>query len=390
MIPFARVLMYGNIIAPPAGMRKINSYGLGHLFLSTDDKLYAYGENNASRFGSGSSDAITGGVAKLVLDGVAMIYCHPAYTICLMKDGSFKAAGNLGIFGLGIQLSFVDVSAIFAPVGDVVKVVITRRAVPGNSTVYALNSTGVLYAMGSNNRGQMGNGSAGSIGSFVQINTDCKDVVSCNYETVVVLKNNNTAWFCGNYGLTAGSSDIKVFTDIGDTNILTINSDGYGGCLLYTKSNGLYIRGLVNAMYGLTFTTGAQESNRLAVLPFTFNASTFRYWTDPEGQLQSCWIQNSSTGLRYGTGSSSIGRLGFKVESASGLSFQEQDIELPEGIVVQSISSGNQYSAIIGSDGIVYGSGAFSGFGSFTGEQLVNFPSSNPTLYHYTKIGLGI
>ena len=395
MLPFARMVKYGNKIPPPAGIRKINTYGLGHLFLTTDGKLFAYGSNNEYRFGTPTT-SIVGGVPSLVLINVAMIYCHPAYTICLMNDGTYMAAGNLSQFGLGSQTSFVDVSSFFSTLGTITKIAITRRETPGTSTIYALNSTGILYAMGSNNRGQFGNNTlTGKIGEFVQINTNCKDVVTCSYETVVVLKNDNTAWFCGNYGLTSGSSDIKVFTNIGDTDILSINSDGSGGSLLYTKSTGLYVRGLLTPLYGLTYTSGSQGTNRLAVLPFTYDSANFRYWTDPEGQGPSCWIQDLSTGTRYATGStnSSNGRLGFSVPSASGNSFREQVINLPEGtstMTVLSVGMGNNYSALISTDGIVYGSGAFNGYGAYPGTEVVNYPGSNPTLFQYEPIKLGI
>lgn len=395
MLPFVRMLEYGNKAPEPVGIRKINTYVLGHLFLTTDGRLFAYGTNNAYRFGIPNT-SIDGGVPSLVLINVAMIYCHPAYTICLMDDGTYMAAGNLRQFGLGSQTSFVDVSSFFSTLGTITKIVITRRESQVTSTIYALNSDGILYAMGSNNRGQFGNNTlTGTIGEFVQINTNCKDVVSCSYETVVVLKNDNTAWFCGNYGFTSGSNDIKVFTNIGDTDILSINSDGNGGSLLYTKSTGLYVRGLSTDMYGLTYTSGSQENNRLVVLPFTYDSANFRYWTDPEGLGPSCWIQDLSTGTHYATGSTNInnGRLGFTVPSASGTSFREQGINLPEGtspITVLAVGMGVNYSALISTDGIVYGSGAFNGYGAYPGTELVNYPDTNPTLYQYERIKLGI
>lgn len=390
MIPFARILNYGNVLPKPAGLKKINTYGLGHLFLTEDGDLYAYGTNSGGRFGTGNTDPISGGKARLVLSGVSMIYCHTYFTIAAMMDGTWKAVGSIVAFNLPITHTWTDVSSYFSTLGAIKKVSITRRDNAGNATVYALTYDGILYGMGSANRGQLGTGTTtSSLGVFKQINTNCSDVVNVAYETVVVLKSDGTVWFTGNYGLTSGTTDIKSFTSIGETGVLSIHGDGLGGELLYVKNNGLYVRGIAQELYNLIPSYGA-GTNWNIVLPFSFSYNNFSIVTDEEGPIPSAWISNGTTHYGSGPQTSLSGRMGYTVSSSDGKSFTLQTMTLPPDVKMGSVSSGGYHSSIIGTDGKFYGSGAFGGFTTFPGSALVNYPGVLQSVLYYTQMDLPI
>lgn len=386
MLPFVRMIQYGNVIPGAAGLKKINTYGLGHMFLTDDGDLYGFGTNTGGRFGTGDTNAVSGS-AKLVLSGVLNAWFHTYFTLVLCIDGTWKAVGSLYIFGLSNTYVWTDVTALFNPlVNNIKKIAITPRDAGGEAAVYALTYDGLLYGMGTSTRGQLGS-TVSSLGAFKQINTGCNDVVTVSNDTVCVLKTDGTVWYTG--GVAFSSADVKTFTNIGDTNIKNIYGDGLNGQLLYVKDDGLYVRGISSSIYG--FTTADGKGNNLKVtLPFTFNYTTFRIVTDSEGPAARAWIYDGVNHYGSGQQTSSDGRMGYTVPTSSGSTFTLQTMNLPPTVRMAAATGGGYHTGIIGSDGKFYGSGAFGGFGTFPGSALVNYPGTFPTVLVYTLMDLPI
>lgn len=387
MIPFARVVKYGNRLPVPAGMKKIKSYGLGHMFLTTDGDFYVYGINSNGRFGTGSTDNVTGTPLK-VMSGVADFAMCARCTVLIMNDGTFLACGALSMMGLGTSLTYIDISSIFLNVSGLTKLDFTRRD-SVNYTLYALTSSGDVFGMGYGNRGQLGIGTGNSFGAFIKINENCSDFISTGYETIAVLKKDGTVWYCGNYQFNSVSTDTTVFTSIGATGVTKIWGTGLNGEMAYTTSAGLFVRGISGSRFGLEFTAANRGSNLRVTLPFAYNASTFNGWSDETSSLPSFWMTDGIKNYGTGSSSSSVRRMSYVLASNSGSGVGEQDMtNVP--MPIKSVVAGNSYSAIIDENGVVYGSGPFDGFGSTTGESIINYPGNNPTLQFYDKIKLDI
>ncbi|MCU6293961.1 hypothetical protein [Escherichia coli] len=384
MLPFGRMMNYGNEVAPPAGIKKINSFGTSQMILTNTGEVYAYGQNTNWRFGSGSSDEISGGVPQMVMQGVSDMICHPRCTLLRMADGRYLAAGNSTVLGGSSGLNYVDVSSKFEGLGTITKIDFTRRN-NASFTVYALNTDGDLYGIGYGNRGQLGLGTANSLGVFTKINTNCRNFVSCSYETIVALKNDNTAWFCGNYQFVSTSTDVTAFTNLGDTAILNIYGNGLNGELLYTKSDGLYFRGLASNRYGYSFSADQRAINSKITLPFTYDVSTFKILTDEQSSTVSVWISNSDVHYGVGANSSDTNRMGFTNPATpnAGSNFTLQDFSSVHG-TIETVVSASNYTTLINSDGKVFGSGPFND------DSLTYFPGNNPKLMNYAEIKLNI
>lgn len=388
MIPFARISKYGNKAPVPEGIKTINSFGLSHMFLTTSGDVYAYGTNMNGRFGTGDNANIENKPRKLI-SGVLNMYCHNYLTLLQMMDGTFKACGNLHIFNLSTtQYTYTDVTSYFSTVGIIKKIDLCRVSA-ATTTIFVLNTLGTVYALGYGNRGQMGTGTNNSLGGFTQINTACSDLICTGIYTTVILKNDNTVSFSGGISFVNSTNDVTSFTNIGETGVQKIYGTGYNGELIYLKNDGFYVRGITGNRYGLVYNSTNRGLNLKATLPFAFDIQTFELYCDVASTSPSVWITNSL--VHYGSGSSNINskRMGFTISSSTGDTFTEQNFSnVPVPIV--SVVSGNYYSALIGSNGVVYGAGGFGGWDGFDGSLVVNYPGNNPSYAFYDKLNLDI
>ena len=121
------------------------------LYLTNDGKLYGMGANNYGQLGvSGTDDRLT---PVLIDSGVADMSAGSFFTLYVKGDGTLWATGN----NANGQLGLGDTNIRTAPV---------QVPVPGGATVATVSAgqwhtffvtrAGVLYGMGANNYGQLG------------------------------------------------------------------------------------------------------------------------------------------------------------------------------------------------------------------------------------------
>lgn len=203
MIPFARILQYGNI-AP--ALPKINAiYGTyTHGGISYDNgEFYVRGYNVKGQLGIGNYTSITNRwipVRPPASDTTLIIDMFLGYESSTMwTEKNLYVCGSMRAFGMGTSYNLPSWSTFSLPNG-LVTTDIKKIQNSQNSTLMLMNN-GDLYACGMNSFGEFGTGNNTSSSSFILVNTNVKDVflVGDNASSWLI-KNDDTIWRCG-YGL---------------------------------------------------------------------------------------------------------------------------------------------------------------------------------------------
>ena len=180
MLPFGRMLSYGNIKPVPRAI-KVDSIGMGNDSNMAGNWLGAILTESGDLYGMGSTKIVSFGVApkngmglQLVRQNIKNFWLLPNGVLVLQKDGEYFFCGAyaLGIFSNAAQLApfrsagFVNVSSYFTSVGEVVDAVCVGGYDKGPATnpnpVYGskykavltvLNNVGEVFYIGSQEMG---------------------------------------------------------------------------------------------------------------------------------------------------------------------------------------------------------------------------------------------
>ena len=171
--------------------------GEGHgLALKSDGKVYAWGDNWGGQLGNGTTINSTAPVQVSSLTGVTAIAGGWYHSLALKSDGSVWAWGtnNAGQLGNGSTSYFSS-----APVQ--VSGLTSVSAIAGGAMYsLALKSDGTVWAWGSNNYGQLGNGTTTSSSTPVQVSSlTGVTAIAAGSGHALALKSNDTVWAWG-YG----------------------------------------------------------------------------------------------------------------------------------------------------------------------------------------------
>lgn len=169
MIPFARIIKYGNTPVLQPQITQLE-FGINGLYLLYDNgELYYRGRNGSGQLGNGSP-SVAYMQWNLCNTNVKSIIKGPSGTsIAVKNDGTVWGTGSSNIFSTGnyVAYTWVDYTVRFSPLG-----ISNIKSVHGtNSGVYVLMNDGTLYAAGVNTNGQMGMGATGSSSTFIQVAT---------------------------------------------------------------------------------------------------------------------------------------------------------------------------------------------------------------------------
>lgn len=167
MLPFARMLEYGNTVIPEVRLIEkfsISTNGSGVLILYTNGDLYAFGTNTSGKFGTGNTNDITGAWLKIA-SNVRKFSCGTATTIIIKKDGTVQYSGNItnvmpGSFGYGLvnTMVFTDMTAAFSTfdINGIQDIVLNEDE---DNRLWVIDKTNHVYGIGYNTYYALGTGS---------------------------------------------------------------------------------------------------------------------------------------------------------------------------------------------------------------------------------------
>ena len=118
------------------------------------------------------------------------------HLLILKNDGTlwgagFNGYGNLGLGDRGHRTTFTEITYNTDNI---------KQVYCGENYTFILKNDGTLWSCGCNDYGQLGLGDAINRTTFTQITTNTDDIKSvyCGESYVLILKNDNTLWGCGN------------------------------------------------------------------------------------------------------------------------------------------------------------------------------------------------
>lgn len=271
MIPFARLVQYGNTAVVPVvkKYRKIDCSYSCTLVLERDDNLYYFGDPSMGEIPSSTS------VKTLFASNVSDCSIAIQSSLYLTKDGKFIYNGSSVAIGQTpvVQVSNVDITSKFTSITTLDNI---KKFMVSYGCMYFLTNDGNLYGCGNNSNGQLGLGASVFANNFTLIRSSVDDFKSNNNYGLFVLT--------GGVILACGSaSDIGVGLSSGSQRTLTPISrvasipDTYGttldgilatcrtGAVLYSPAN--------NKLYSCGYRGGAFNNGASSDDYRTFNFS---------------------------------------------------------------------------------------------------------------------
>ncbi|EHX8550755.1 hypothetical protein K3335_003758 [Salmonella enterica] len=196
MIPFARILTYGNIREIPY-IKQMNlsfSSNVSYSILLSTGDAYVGGYNAYGQLGLGHKSDRPRSLFKIPESDIKLCTNGIGSTIYISHDDKIFLSGDRAIQNNSGTASgyttFTDISNLFSSINisDI------KKIVPENNTFVLLNN-GELYGIGLNRYGELGVGSTGYF-PLTLIDTDVEDC-SITSQNSVYIKKDGTVWGAG-------------------------------------------------------------------------------------------------------------------------------------------------------------------------------------------------
>jgi alpha-tubulin suppressor-like RCC1 family protein len=333
------------------------------MVLMSDGSIYGCGINQFGQLGDGTSTNRTTLTLMTNTTGKTpqSISCGTNYTMVLMSDGSIYGCG-VNVLG---QLGDGATTSGLTPQTTLIQLTNNTGKTPqsiscGLNHTMILMSDGSIYGCGGNYSGQFGDGTTTNTSTLtLMTNSTGKTPQSifCGNTHTMVLMSDGSIYGCGSNdggqlgdGTTTNRSTLTLMTNsTGKTPQSISCGNGHTMVLMSDKS-----------IYGCGFNINIQLGDGT-----TTNRSTLTLMTNNTGKTPQ-YISCSEThtmifmddGSIYGNGSNSFGELG------DGTTAGKQTFNLinnTTGKTPQSISCGNYHTMVLMIDASIYGCGANSG-----------------------------
>lgn len=386
MLPFVRILEYGNIkpvyepnivkmVAPSAFLNNTL------MLLDKNGYLWGIGGNNSGIFGLGNTTSQNTWVR--IMTNVKNFWCcgNSAYNLVQTNDNRFFYAGtNLwtGASSNTTSTSFVECTSYFEPIGaDNIKEIYTNLR-----SVMLLTNSGVLYAIGDNGNYELGLVGMNLITSFTQTNTNVKKYCSYYNSPSWIIKDDNTAWRCGstsNGTLLTGVAQtfLQAWTQYnpgaGQTCADIAGCNGYLGIFMNTGSSPYPLYGIGSQGAGQLGNNNTSNTNKLTLAPPSISIalediSDFEFFKSYSANTRGI-VYRSGNSL-FGAGYNGYGQLGNNTtNNASGF----VQVQMPSTMKFDSKTSlvaANDNSLFVFANNILYYTG-MTPIGTFIGTKVL-------------------
>lgn len=264
MLPFGRMLQYGNIKQLPKIVKV--SYGYNNLYILYDNgELYGCGANEYLQLNVPGTTIHKGWV--LIADGVEKMWSG-GQNVLYYKNKKFMMHGSMIVLSssaAAIPLGGMDVSSTFPVIEDVKDFSI------GMDSMHYIHSNEVsLYGRGGNSYSTVGGGIPGAQETFTSVfssgvNT-IKDVYGTQYNTIVHISNGDIRG-CGTsqYGSLGVPSSVYTTMLVRATNVQIVGGTS-GSTHVYVGGGSLDYTG-----WQLNGQLGNGLNSNVQVYPFTRN-----------------------------------------------------------------------------------------------------------------------
>lgn len=297
MIPFARMLEYGNTVVKKEIKKLTGSAGTIALLYSTGE-LYMRGENTQLAFGTSAPTDRLNWVK--VLDDVQDVWCGLFHTIALLKNGEYWCAGyyrSLGTTSNTQWVKYQKLHDLITTTGSYPKQIET-----GTQGTHVILQNNNMYCIGFNNTNCLLPGAAGNtLTTFTQTLTSVQKV-SYNMNASLAILMSGEVRVIGNsdnYKLGTGNGTLNAWTKptlpgTYGTKVIDVY-EGYRHTFIFAEDS-TGDRRLIMAGYN--------GYNQLGQVPFT---ST--------GTLQTFTLGTVNDVYSFGTGWISLGSQGIYSDS---------------------------------------------------------------------------
>ena len=221
MLPFTRMVKYGNVKPAPSGVLKIATSASHVGILFDTGNLYLRGSGAHYRLGNNSTEYVQNGWGQCPYK-VSNVWCFFSATIILTTDGEFYLAGQMNYVGISTVPvpGWTNITPILSTIPSLSTVIdiAASETTASNGAILILLSNGDLYGIGRNAGGQLG--VTGTVSTPLKIDTGVTLIAAASGAASFHYAKNNQYYRCGNnanknLGTTASSlAKFTVSADI--------------------------------------------------------------------------------------------------------------------------------------------------------------------------------
>lgn len=366
MIPFARVVKYGNVVEKPVGIQKAMATSTG-TFVLKDNTLYYYGRNQYGEAAQGDTLAKTSWV--VVSTNVDDFYAYDVGVVLHRTDGSIWSSGRCVWFNTStISNVLINRDTWFSsvPWDNIRNMTFTT-----SGTLFVVTKDNKLYAAtGNGGRGVLGNGTVVSVYQLTFLLDNVQSAIAALNDSAYLSTDGklySTGW--NDQGIHGNGNRTQINTwklqDSGVTHYALSNN-------VFIYKNATSFRTVGNSPLFSRSTGNVYSWETVPTSVLDVNASLYFLLIPLAGTTQSSQIVLSST-QQLAVGSNSI-NMGI---GRSGTVTTPANIVLPISvgdIKIMTINTAN--SAIVSNDGELYCTGTA---GAFPAPTSANY-------YDYIKV----
>ncbi len=290
-----------------------------------------------------------------------MVDVNETITAIRVKPTTYISSTSVTVNGVAVSSGTFSDEISLSPGKNIITVVVTSEdggvntyslviyrlnlfnfvVVSRNATTVIVKSDGTLWATGTNDDGQLGDGTTTNRFTPVQVMADVRYVSAGDYHTMI-LKTDGTLWATGYNGdgqlgdgtTTNRFTPVQVMTDV-----------------KYVSAGGYHTMIIKND--GTLWATGTNDDGQLGDSTYTGKKIPVKIMTDVKyvsaGGYHTMIIKNDGT--LWATGDNGSGQLG------DGATYTERTIPVQVMTDVKYVSAGGSHTMIIKNDGTLWGTG---------------------------------